>query len=299
MSSIIQITGKRKEPCWISYIHSRIRNKKNFLGFIGGPTGSGKSWAALSICHMVDSTFNPERIITTMKDLMTLINSGKLKEGSAILWDEAGIDISNKAWQSLPNKMINFLMQTFRHQRFILIFTSPYLDFIDAGTRKLFHAEFIMSKIDYAEQKAKIKPYLIQYNARQRKFYYKYLRVKGLVGVAPVRIWSVPKPAQWLVDSYEEIKSKFTTNLNKEIEDQLNKFEEKKESKKEKEEEKKELTQIQEHVLQLMAQYDDKEKVANELGLNPRTIWFHLRAAAKKGYTKDNFMVKMLTVPQN
>ena len=294
MSNILIASDDRKEPLWISYIKRRIENKKNFLGFIGGPTGAGKSWAGLSICNMVDPTFNPERIVTSMRQLIKLVNSDKLKEGSAILWDEAGIDISNKSWQSLTNKAINFLMQTFRHKRFILIFTSPYLDFIDAGTRKLFHAEFLMSSIDYVNEKSKLKPYLIQYNSRARKFYYKYLRVKGKMGVAPVKIWNIPKPPQWLIDAYEEIKGKFTSDLNQDLERQLDEVEFKKKSN-----EKRTLTEQQEKVLTLMAKYDNIPQVAEELGITTRNVYFHLAQAGKKGYKKGDLMAKSVNESKN
>ena len=269
----------KTEPYWVSYIKGRILKHKNFLGMISGPTGSGKSWAGLSICSMVDSTFGPDRIITSMKQLMKLINSGKLKKGSAILWDEAGIDIDAKSWQSLTNKLINSLLQTFRHQQFILLFTAPYMDFIDAGTRKLFHAEFSVLSIDYTKKKTKIRPQLIQYNSRFKKFYYKYLRVtKPPRGVVKINKWNVPKPSNWLISEYEAIKSNFTTELNISIEKQLDSIEKGKIT------EKKPLTGIQKRVLTLMAKYDDVEKVAKELGLTERTIYFHISQARKKNY---------------
>jgi hypothetical protein len=287
-TNILCETPNNTEPFWVRYIKNRIEQKKNCLIFIGGPTGSGKSWSGLSICYMVDKNFGPHRIVTSMKQLMKLINSGNLTSGDAILWDEAGIDISSKSWQSLTNKMVNFLLQTFRHKRFILVFTSPYLDFIDASTRKLFHAEFLTSSIDYDKECVKLKPYLIQYNGRARKFYYKYLRVKTLVrGVAPIKYWNVPKPPKWLIEEYEQIKTKFTTNLNKDIENQLNKIDEKKEVGG-----KKPLTDTQRRVLELMGSFNDVRKVSKELGYSERTIYFHISQARKKNWDIKDFQPK-------
>lgn len=276
------------DPYWIKYINGRIARKQNFLGFIGGPTGSGKSWTGLSICEMGDPEFGPERIITDMKSLMNLINSGKLHNGSYILWDEAGIDISSKNWQALTNKLINFLMQTFRHQRLVLIFTSPYLDFIDASTRKLFHAEFTTDKIKYKENKCRIKPQLIQYNPKYRKFYYKYLRVKvpGR-GAVPLKYWSVPKPSKWLIDEYEKIKKSFTSKLNKDIEKQLDDLEKAKNP-----DYRKPLTPLQKKSITLMAKYDDIKKVAKEIGISVKTAYFHVSVAHKKGYTNSEFRIE-------
>lgn len=289
MSLVIE-SGRKKEPFWVKYIRSRISKKKNFLGFISGPTGSGKSWAGLSICHQIDPDFGPERIVTSMRQLMRLINSGKLKSGSCILWDEAGIDISSKNWQSLTNKLINFLMQTFRHQRFILVFTSPHLDFIDASTRKLFHAELQTQSIDYNARTTKLKPYLIQYNSRNRKFYYKYLRVRTLHrGVAPLKYWHVPKPPQWLIEAYEEIKNQFTMKLNQDIEKQLDEIEA---NKSKKPQDKRELTPIQQEVMQLSASLDDVEAVAQQLGITTRSVYFHISQSKKKGWKIEDFVAK-------
>ena len=57
------IKPKDKEPSWVTYIKQRIRLNKNFIGFMSGPTGSGKSYASLSICEMVDPNFSAEQIV--------------------------------------------------------------------------------------------------------------------------------------------------------------------------------------------------------------------------------------------
>lgn len=274
-----------KEKCWIRYIKNRIKNKKNFLGFISGPTGSGKSWAGLTICSQLDPDFGPDRIVTSMRQLMRLINSNTLSSGSCVLWDEAGIDVSSKAWQSLTNKLINFLMQTFRHKRYILIFTSPYLDFIDASTRKLFHAEFSMKNIDYRRGVSVIKPNLIQYNSRNRKFYYKYIRVRDKRKMkVKITRWLIEKPDVELIKQYEKIKSDFTSKLNLDIERQLIEEENKKYKKV-----RKDLTQLQETSMQLMARYKDINRVSSEMGIAKRTIYFHIQQAERKGYELSDF----------
>lgn len=209
------------EP-WPAYINGRIRNNKNFIGFIGGPTGSGKSYASLSIAKKIDPKFDITRIVFTGGELMELVNNGGLKSGSVIVFEEAGIELSNRSWQSVMNKMLNFLLQTFRHRNFILILNSPYMDFVDAATRKLFHAEIQTKKIDFEKKLTILKPQIIQYNSRYKKFYYKYLRI-GMPGkgMAAVKTWSVPKPDEKLLEEYEKKKKEFTEGLNADIQAQL------------------------------------------------------------------------------
>jgi hypothetical protein len=224
MGDLVVDKPNRTDAYWVTYIKNRIAKKKNFLGIITGPTGSGKSWSGLSICYQVDPTFKPERIVYKIEQLMKLINENKVESGQAILWDEVGVDLSSRNWQGLINKLINFLLQTFRNKRIILIMTCPYTDFVDANTRKLFHAEFLTQSIDYQNKKVKTKPHIIQYNPRSRKFYYKFLRIRTKLGVAPLKYWNIPKSPDWLIDAYEETKTKFTNALNKDIERQVKQF---------------------------------------------------------------------------
>ena len=228
MADLVNSYSGNKIPSWIRYIKGRIDKKKNFLAVITGAPGVGKSWCGLSMCNMVDEEFGVNKIVTTTKQLLELINSEAIKPGDAILWDEAGIDISNRNWQSLVNKTLNFLFQTFRHKQFILFMTVPYMDFIDAGTRKLLHTEFEIQSINYETSMAKVKPQIIQYNSRTKKFYYKYLRLRTKNGICPLRAWNVPKPPEWLIEAYEEIKSDFTSKLNKDLQYELEEEENKK-----------------------------------------------------------------------
>jgi len=222
--------SEEKIPSWIEYIRRRIKNNKNFLCMIVGPTGSSKSFSGLSILEMLNENFNIDMTIFRGKDLMTLINSGeyeyKKNDGEntiGFLWDEAGVDLSNRSWQSTTNKVLNFLLQTFRHKNFVLIFTAPYMDFVDSSTRKLFHAVFETCGINKQNQTSTLKPKQLQYNADRKKFYYHYLKVlKKGVGMVKIKRWKIPRPSKNLEKEYEKKKIYFTSKLNKEIEQTLN-----------------------------------------------------------------------------
>ena len=216
--------NEEKDYSLVRYIHKRIKNNKNFLCTITGPTGSGKSWTALSIAELLDPEFTVDRVIFRGRDLMKLINEGNLKPGSVIIWDEAGIDLSNRNWQSLTNKMLNALLQTFRHKNFILFFTVPYHDFIDVSSKKLFHADFETQRINKNKGEVVLKPKLLQYNSNLQKWYRKYLKVSQNGAVVKIRRWKVPKPSDELILKYEEKKNEFTIGLNKDIGKQLQKL---------------------------------------------------------------------------
>ena len=216
-----------EKASWVRYMNQRIERRKNFITFISGPTGSGKSWTSLAIAELVDPNFDVERVVFSGKALMKLINSGKLKKGSVIVFEEAGVEMSNRNWQSVVNKMINYLFQTFRHRNFILIMNAPYMDFVDSATRKLFHAEWQVTGIDFDKSQTKVKPQVIQYNSRNSKFYYKYLRVITKEGVVPVKKWNVDRPSSELINAYEKKKREFTDALNKKINAELNSMQKK------------------------------------------------------------------------
>lgn len=260
---------------WVRYIHQRISNNKNFICFISGPTGSGKSYCSLSMAELIDPDFNEDRVIFKGLELMKLINSGSLKKGSAIIFEEAGVEMNNKNWQSSTNKLLNYLMQTFRHKNFIIIFNSPYMDFLDAATRKLIHAEFRTININKKEQTVKVKPQLIQYNGRNKKFYYKYLRSITPSGVMPISAWKIPKPSNELIKLYEIKKNEFTSKLNEKIMSEL--------EKQDKVEKPKELTEIQQEIVNNLKDGLSIDEIAIKRGCHCLLINRQNQLIQKKG----------------
>jgi len=250
---------------------------------ITGQTGSGKSWSALTICELLNDDFNIARVVFKGKDLMMLINSGDFnnRKGVAILWDEAGIDLSNRSWQSMTNRLLNFLLQTFRHRCFVLIFTTPYNSFIDKSTRKLFHAEFSTTNIDFKNNTVRLKPKLIQYNARYDKFYHKWLRVATGKGAYPLKQWNIPKPSVQILEDYETKKEDFTRQLNEDIQVELENLDTDK---------KKPLTELQEKILKcwksgILLQKDigrECDKASPQIAVNEKYM-------RNKGYNKEKY----------
>jgi|TARA_R100000501_G_C2600210_1_gene97494 DNA-binding CsgD family transcriptional regulator len=273
-----RILGKQPEKYWVTYIKQRIKKNKNFLGFVSGPTGSSKSYSSIRIAEELDPEFNIDRIVFGGLELMNLINSDKLKSGSVIVMEEAGVEMSHKNWQSVTNKMLNYLMQTFRHRNFILIMNSPFMDFVDASTRKLFHAEFRTMGIDYKKNEARLKPVFLQYNSRLKKFYYHRLQVIMPEGKIPVDVWRVSKPSEPLRKVYEQKKLDYTNRLNKKIVEELEAVESKGIHNRGK------LTENQEEVLNLIKEGNNVEQIAVLQDKNPRGIYKTLEFIKGKGY---------------
>ena len=279
---ILKSEVKDNSPSWVRYVKSRIKRKLNWLVLISGPTGSGKSFASLSLALQLDPKFGPDRIVFSLRGLMDLINGAeKFPAGSVFVFEEAQIDVGNRNWQSLTNKLLNSLLSTFRHKSFVVIFNAPYSDFLDSQTKKLLHAEFSTVRIDYEQNKTIIKPMVVQYNSRSRTFYFKYLRVRAKFGLSAVKLWGVTKPPQWLIDIYETKKTEFTSSLNKDISKQLDKLEQKEGIDTDT---RKKPTKKQQQVYDLMVKHNDVAVVALETGLSHSTVYFHLQQLAKKNY---------------
>jgi type III secretion system FlhB-like substrate exporter len=78
---VYQDINQPRKDSIIRYIGNRVlTTNKNFLCAVTGQTGSGKSWATVSICEkyakMHNISFNPDKhIITSLMELLLLINS--------------------------------------------------------------------------------------------------------------------------------------------------------------------------------------------------------------------------------
>ncbi len=266
---------------WVRYILHRIESNKNFIMMISGPTGSGKTWAGLCLGEMLDKNFNVDRVIFKGAELMKLINSGELKTGSVILWDEAGIDLSSRTWQSVMNKMLNFLLQTFRHKNIILIMTAPYGDFIDVSSRKLFHAEFETAGINKAKKTCTIKPKLLQYNPSNKKWYRKYLKIireKG--GLVKIERWAIPKPSKELIKEYETKREEFTTLLNKQIERSLVKIEKEEDT----------LTDKQKEIEGFWKKgIYNRQYISSKIIMDESQLSRNIKWMKKKGYNEEDY----------
>lgn len=221
------ILKREGEFAWVTWIKKRIDNNMNFLAIFTGPTGSGKTWSTLSVAHMIDPDFDPrEQLSFNFSGLMNAINKCNDKESNlgekkykVLIFDEAQTSVNKRDWQSRVNKLFLYLLSTFRHQNIIILFNSPYSDFLDSATMKLIHAEFEVKGWDKKEKKAHINPKLLQYNGKLQKFYEHRLYVshRGEKGANKLEYWFIPCPPKHIIDPYEEMKSAFTSKLNEQI----------------------------------------------------------------------------------
>lgn len=200
-----------------------VRRNQNFLACWTGQTGSGKTYGAMAHAEWqserIGVPFNIDNVVFSFKELMDLINSGKLMRGSHIVYEEAGVTYNSREWQSMSNKLLNYLMQTFRHRNYVMYFTMPDFDFVDKTARKLFHCRFETNEINYRRKIVYVKPLMLDVAQGYGKQYNRYMRfdVKGRLTGVPVKRLGIRLPTKGLVDDYEAKKKCFTDQLNEQI----------------------------------------------------------------------------------
>jgi ABC-type oligopeptide transport system ATPase subunit len=303
---IIVYRGKPQGNSWARWFISRtMRKNQNNLVSVVGRTGSGKTLSAISICEMMSKmsgvSFTIDNIVFSLKELMDLINSDKLKKGSAVIFDEPQISISAREFQSQANRVFNYLLSTFRHRNLSLFFCTPFENLLDKSTRKLFHCRLETMSINQKNQTCRLKPRYIEYSDFKEQPYRKQLIVfykdkNGNNKSQKLFFWDVPRPSKELEEQYEKKKLDFTTRLNKNISERLRKFDEAgnsmtAEPKKEKDI-RKPLTEIQKEAMKVYANIKEGnkfERASKILHKSMSSISENVKSAQKKGYTLEEF----------
>ena len=281
------IMFKEGQDSFILWVKKRIKNNLNFIGLLSGETGVGKSYNGLSMAYKLDLEFSISQVSFTLLETMKILNSDwfKKKKLKVVLFDEAQVEISNRDWQSRINKLMNFLLSTFRHQNIIFIFTTPFEDDIDVKTRKLLHCIFECKGWDSKTKLSLVRPKLQQYNPKMKKFYSHSLYVLKDKKMNKLVDWYLTKPPQHLIEEYEAKKTAFTSKLNLDIMNELQKADDKKNT-----DYKKPLTEKQLQVMELLAEHNGNFKeVVDILKTSHVSVYQHHDLARKKGYNWQDF----------
>lgn len=211
----------------IAWIKKRvIKQNKNCIIVINGATGSGKTYAALSIAYQLSQELDTNFSIKENMDFnfskfveKTMLPINK-KPGTCFVFEEVGATgggASSREWQSKANILFNSFLQTTRHRNQILIMTCPYFSFLDISSRKLVHIQMDMKYINFKTKNAVAKPYFTQVNTRTGNIYFKLLRYIINNETIILNGWIIKHPPEHLVKEYEIEKEKFTDALNKKI----------------------------------------------------------------------------------
>ena len=271
------IRNRGKSGYFNQYILNRIRRNKNFVCAITGGTGSGKSYSALKLASDLDPNFDVRNICFTAKEFLDLVDgkTKELKKGANIIWDEMQVTMSHLDYQTQQAKLLNYVLQTFRYQNFVLWITTPHFSFVNASSRKLFHGRFETVGINQNEKLCVLKPFLLQTNQKSGDIYQKYLRVKVNGVVTPLRRIHVNLADLEILKAYENKKDKFNQRLREDIRLELTQMEEGNK--------KKPLTANQLTILEFLKQGKVIPEIAEELGITNQAIYQQMNYIKRKG----------------
>mgnify|MGYP003148766911 CR=1 FL=1 len=275
------VTSDKKGGYFSQYIRQRINNNKNFISVITGQTGSGKSYSALRLGEILDPDFDADNICFSGTEFMALINGKvkKLHRGSYIMFDEIQITLGHLDYQSVQAKLMNYVLQTFRHRNFILFLTTPDFSFVNASARKLVHSRMETTGINQNKKQVTLKPFLRQVNQKKGDVYEKYLRVwHKEYGVVPLKTLKVGMPSKELIEAYEQKKTEFTNKLNENISKDLEKIDGKGNKAKP-------LTEKQTQVVEMFMDGLTVKEVSGKLKIAEQSVYTQMGLIGKKGIT--------------
>lgn len=202
--------------------HRMMKKNKNVQQTFVGETGSGKTYSAGSFTGLVDPSFfdDMERIVFNAKDFMHEFQS--MRKGEGLVFEEAGVELAARNFQSKINKAIGYVNQTFRHRNLCVTYTVPSMKFVELQVRDLLHAIVSMQWIDDDAEVAYGDVWKIKHDpvdGVSRRGYYEYISKGGQRGVIDRAGFSLP-PQKWIAE-YEKMKLDYTTELYQKIEREL------------------------------------------------------------------------------
>lgn len=200
------------------------QQNEHFMGCIVGREGSGKSYTALKIANNVDKSFNADRVIFDVADLLEVLKDGDHEPGNFYVLDEAGVSLGRRTWQDRAQILANQALQLVRSHNLGLIFTLPRLSELDSQAEGRLQAvlEVVEKKPDeYVKVKWKfIDPDRIDAGGNILKKYPR--RMEDGYKKRITRNAFAPPDDDELVADYEARKGEFQEKVYEETISQLN-----------------------------------------------------------------------------
>lgn len=199
---------------WEQKLATRLRRRiteRNLNAIVGffGQTGSGKSYSGFRLAELVDRTFDIHRIAFDVDPFLELVDSN-LPRGSGIMFDDAGLGMNSRDWQTASNRILSKVAQSFRFKGHLTIITAPDITMIDSQVRSLFHLIFQTIRKDMEHKLVVTMPVRPQRGV-DGKSYAKFPKEEGDFGIGRLKRFSFNLPS--MVDGpmdtwteYEDIK---------------------------------------------------------------------------------------------
>ena len=212
----------------VKYIQYKLKRNQSILTLWVGETGTGKSLSAISVAVQIDPNFSVDRIVFDTKSFLHLINSG-LPRGSVVIYDDAGIGISNKDWFKEQVKVFGKVVQSYRFKQIVTFITTPDISFIENQSRSLLNLLMQSDPIEQGTFYPKIPYKPRNYTLKSGNTYYVYPRFLvrdkkgGLVKVKLKRLHFALPPKE-IIDAYEKKKEEYIDAYYRKAEAEIEKI---------------------------------------------------------------------------
>jgi len=219
----LRVPNKNHVPWLLRRIWDRLNEKNgHFMGVIVGEEGSGKSHTALKIAHTVDPTFDADRVIFDISDLLERIKDHDHEPGQFFVLDEAGVQLGRRTWQERGQVLANQALQLIRNHNLGLIFTLPRLYELDSQSQGRLQAFYeLTDKVEGSHVAGKWKWMDPDRSDQTGTIYKKYPRRRINGSVMRIKEIAFSPPDESIIEPYEERKKSFQADFYEETIDEL------------------------------------------------------------------------------
>lgn len=213
------------ENPWYQEIYNIIhKENRNVLVVVEGSPGKGKSYFCLKVAEDLDPRFfeNPGitmeilgmRILFKPAKFAQVLNEKKLYHGAVVIIEEGGVQADHRKWYSFNNRVFNYIFQTFRFMKLIVIVNIPVIQFLDSDAQKLFDYHVEAVNVNFRERLTRVKIKEQTFNSTTKKLYRKFLRYKvNNRWIAFKYPWGFLKANNTLCKEYEKLHKTFKRGL--------------------------------------------------------------------------------------
>jgi hypothetical protein len=135
---------KAESNKFLAAIYSREHKGINSIMLILGPRGIGKTYLAMKIAESLSGKMHSRKFTVddVAFDLSEILSRIKYHEDSNerwawIIFDEAGLEIFARNFMDDINKVMSYVMQSFRHTKINLVVNCPHPDMVDLHVRTM------------------------------------------------------------------------------------------------------------------------------------------------------------------
>ena len=159
----------------IDYIHYQLSRNENVLILIEGRTQMGKSTLAIQIAIALGK-YSLDNVVFDTKSFMERLTV--MQFGDVLIYDDAGVGISNQDWYMQDVKVFGRTSQTIGNKHLVVIITTPDMNFIEPQSRRLISIllqgdpdEKAVFRVKHPRKKTNI-------TSVDQKIYYPYVRFR-------------------------------------------------------------------------------------------------------------------------